>query len=80
MSSWLLYVLELSDGTLYTGITNDLDKRMKDHRNGKGSKYVKSRLPFTCIYTENCLDRSDASKKEAAFKKLSRKEKLCKIK
>jgi len=75
-----MYVLELSDGTLYTGITNNLEKRIKDHENGKGSKYVKSRLPLKCIYTESCLDRSDASKKEAAFKKLTKKEKLCKIK
>jgi len=77
---WKLYILRLNDGSLYTGITKDIDKRMKKHREGKGSKYVRSRLPLKLVYQEEHKDRSSASKRESEIKKWSknRKEKLIK--
>ncbi len=76
---WVVYILRCSDGTLYTGCTNDLEKRLKAHNAGKGAKYTKHRLPVTVGYTEPHPDRSSAQKAEAAIKKLSRAEKLRKI-
>ncbi len=72
---WKLYILRLSDDSLYTGITKDLEKRLKKHREGKGSKYVRSNLPLELVYTEKHRDRSSASKREAEIKKWSKKEK-----
>lgn len=77
---WIVYVLELNDGSYYTGITNDIVKRLNKHKSGKGSKYVRSRLPCRVVYTCSELNRSMASKREAAIKKLSRKEKELLIK
>ena len=68
-------MLKCSDGSLYTGITNDFEKRMLAHQNGKGSKYVRSRLPFKMVYRENCETKSEALKREVAIKKLSKAEK-----
>ena len=73
---YIVYILECSDGTLYTGITNDLDHRLKMHNTGLGSKYTKSRLPVKCVYTESGYDKSSALKREISIKKLSRKEKF----
>lgn len=72
---WKLYILRLSDNSLYTGITNDIDSRLKKHREGKGSKYVRSRLPLELVYTEEHDDRSSASKKEAKIKSWSKERK-----
>lgn len=74
--SWHCYLLECADGTLYTGITNDLEKRLAAHNGGTGSKYTRSRLPVQLVYAEAHLDRSAASRREAAIKKLSRAAKL----
>lgn len=74
--AWVLYILECADGTLYTGITNDLDQRLQKHENGTGAKYTKGRGPFKLAYTENLKDRSEASKREIAVKGLGREEKL----
>lgn len=74
-----LYILLCKDNTLYTGITNDVDKRMQVHKFGKGSKYVKARLPFKLVYTEEFPDRSTASKRENHIKSLTREEKLALI-
>jgi predicted GIY-YIG superfamily endonuclease len=73
-------MLRCSDNSLYTGITIDLENRIKVHNEGKGSKYVKSRLPATLAYVEHSNNRSEASKTEARFKKLSKsqKEAICK--
>ena len=74
--NWTVYIIEVSDGSYYTGITNNLDKRMKTHSAGKGSKYVKSRLPIISIlYCENHNNRSEASKREYVIKKMTRKQK-----
>lgn len=74
--SWTVYILKCSDDTLYTGITNDLEKRMLAHEQGLGAKYTKGRAPFAVIY-EECFDnRSDATRREMEIKKLSRQDKL----
>ena len=74
--AWFVYILECSDGSFYTGVTNDLDKRMKAHAEGKGSKYV-ARKGFRCLLRSNeCLDKSDACKAEYAIKQLDRCDKL----
>jgi putative endonuclease len=70
--SWFCYLLECADGTLYTGITNDLDKRLGAHNDGTASKYTRSRLPVQMVYTEPHADRASASRREAALKKLNR--------
>lgn len=74
--NWLCYLLECADGTLYTGITNDLDKRLSAHNSGTASKYTRSRLPVRLVYAEPHVDRAAASRREAALKKLSRTAKL----
>lgn len=71
-----VYILTCSDGTLYTGWTNDIEKRVKVHNEGKGAKYTKARRPVTLSYTESFETKSEAMKREAAIKKLSRAEKL----
>ena len=73
---WYVYILECFDGTLYTGITTDLDKRLKTHNNGKGSKYTKTRLPVILKVSFEAEDRSSASKEEYRIKQLTRKQKL----
>jgi len=77
---YYLYILLCSDNTLYTGITNDIAKRMKTHREGKGSKYVRSRSPFKLIYIEPHNDKSSACKKEFEIKTWTRKEKILNLK
>ena len=72
---WLLYILKCSDGTFYTGITNDLPKRVETHNCGKASRYTRVRLPVSVIYKEGCLNKSSALKKELRIKALSRAEK-----
>ncbi len=69
---WTLYILRLSDKSLYTGITKNLEERLEKHRKGEGSKYVRSRLPLKLVYTEEYKNRSKASKREAEIKKWSK--------
>ena len=73
--SWKLYILRCGDGTLYTGITTDVDKRFEAHASGKGAKYTRGRGPLTLVYQEICGDHSAALKREAEIKKFSRQEK-----
>ena len=75
-STWTVYVLRCGDGTLYTGITNDLGRRLAAHGSGVASRYTRTRLPVEMVYGEEAADRSTASQREAAIKKLSRNEKL----
>lgn len=76
-TQWFVYILECSDNTLYTGITNDLEKRLDQHNNGQGAaKYTRARRPVKYVYNEKCKNRSDATKREMAIKRLSRVEKL----
>ncbi len=72
---YTLYILRCADKSLYTGIAKNLDKRLEMHRAGTGAKYVRGRLPFELVYTEECEDRSSATKREMEIKKLTRKEK-----
>ncbi|PHR91366.1 MAG: endonuclease [Robiginitomaculum sp.] len=74
--SWSIYILRCADNSLYTGITNDLPRRIRQHESGKGAKYTKSRGPLVLVYEERAENRSEASKREAAIKTLSRSEKL----
>ena len=74
--AWVLYILQCGDGTLYTGITDDLPRRFAAHTEGKGAKYTRGRGPLTIVYQENCQDRSQASKREYEVKQLSRQQKL----
>lgn len=70
------YIVECSDGTLYTGWTNNLLKRIKTHNEGKGAKYTSSRLPVELKYYESFETKREAMQREYEIKRLSRKEKL----
>ena len=72
---WYLYILRCGDGTFYTGITTDVDKRLEAHRSGRGAKYTRGRAPLEVIYRECCRTHSDALKREMEVKRLSREEK-----
>ena len=76
---WVLYILECKDGTLYTGITDDLERRIKAHNSGKGAKYTRGRGPLILRYQEPCPDKSSALRREREIKALPRKEKLALI-
>ena len=79
-NTWKLYILRCGDGTLYTGITTDVAKRLEVHRSGKGAKYTRSRGPLELVYEEECGDHSAALKRELGIKNLSREEKMKLIK
>jgi putative endonuclease len=76
VTDWYVYILRCSDDTLYTGMTNDIERRFKAHNEGKGAKYTRGRLPVEMVYREICEDRSDALRREASIKGLTRKKKL----
>ena len=73
---WCLYVLSCRNGYLYTGITNNLQKRLASHEKGTGSKFVRSQRPFELLKAIYCKDESEARKLEYSFKKLKRSDKL----
>ena len=75
-SQWYLYVLRCADGTLYTGITTDVETRFAAHQSGKGAKYTRGRGPLELVHQEVCEDHSQALKREYAFKQLSREQKM----
>lgn len=76
MTGWCVYIVQCADGTLYTGITNDLEQRLARHNDGSGAKYTRTRRPVRLVYTEPSTNRSAASKQEAAIRKLDRTAKL----
>ncbi|MGI5949915.1 GIY-YIG nuclease family protein [Peptoniphilus sp.] len=76
MSEHYVYILKCSDGTLYSGYTNDLENRLKTHNSGKGSKYTRARLPVEYAFHLKCKDKSDALKKECFIKSLERSKKI----
>lgn len=78
MAYWL-YILRCGDGTLYTGTTDDVDRRLAVHQSGKGAKYTRGRGPLTLAYQEACADKSAALRREIAVKRLTRAEKLALI-
>lgn len=75
MKSYYVYLLKCSDGTLYCGYTDDLDKRVKIHNSGRGAKYTRGRIPVKAVYYEELSDKSAALKREAEIKKMTRKQK-----
>lgn len=75
-NSWKLYILRCRDGTLYTGITTDVEKRFAAHNAGKGAKYTRGRGPLELVYREDCGNRSAALKRELEIKALTREEKM----
>lgn len=73
--SWVVYILRCGDGSLYTGVTNSLDARIKKHACGKGAAYTRTHLPVELIYNEGNLTRSEALVREAQVKRLPRPKK-----
>ncbi len=77
--SYYVYILKCNDNTLYTGYTDDPERRLQVHNAGKGAKYTRSRLPVELVYQEAQPDKSTALRREAAIKRLSRAQKLALI-
>ncbi len=73
---WHIYIIKCKDSNLYTGITKDLERRVKEHNSGNGCRFTKYRAPVKLVHTERATTRSDALKREAAIKRLPRKKKL----
>ena len=69
---WYVYILECADDTLYTGITKDLDARVKEHNTGDGARYTRGRRPLRLVYSEKAQDRGVAQHREYRIKQLSR--------
>lgn len=78
MTGWTVYILQCADGSLYTGITTNLERRLDEHNTGKrpAAAYTRSRLPVRLVYQEEVKDRSLAQKREAEIRQLNRQEKL----
>jgi len=76
--AWYVYILRCQDDSLYTGVCTDLERRVQEHNqcNKKGARYTRARRPVKMVYQEDCENRSEACKREAAIKKLQRKQKL----
>lgn len=77
--NWMVYILECADKTLYTGITNDLTRRIAQHNAGQGAKYTRGRAPLKLVYSEACEGKSKALKREIQIKALSRAKKIALI-
>lgn len=77
--NWKLYILRCGDGSLYTGITVDVQARLTQHREGTGAKYTRGRGPLELVYVEDCENHSHALKRECQIKTLSKTEKLALI-
>lgn len=73
---WFVYILQCVDGSLYTGYSNDLRQRLKDHQNGKGGHYTRSHKPSKIIYKEKFVTKTQALKREYEIKKWSREKKM----
>lgn len=76
---WFVYILRCGDGTLYTGMTDDVFRRVQIHNSGKGAKYTRGRTPVEAVYTEECESYSAALKREYAIKRLTRQQKMALI-
>jgi putative endonuclease len=75
MATYSVYILECADGSFYTGVTTDVDRRFKEHQAGTGARYTRSRGAVRMVYAEVCGTRSEAQKREASIKRLTRQEK-----
>jgi putative endonuclease len=76
MITWYVYIVELDNGSLYTGITLNVERRIAQHSSGKGSKYVRSNLPIKLLFYTNVNSKSEALKLEYKIKKMSHSQKL----
>jgi putative endonuclease len=76
VGAWLVYIVRCRDGTLYTGVTNDLPRRIRAHDSGAASRYTRSRRPVRLVFSERSRGRSAAQRREARIKRLDRREKL----
>jgi putative endonuclease len=78
VAGWYVYMLRCADGSLYTGITTDVVRRVAEHNGdgGLGARYTRSRRPVELVYVETASDRADAARREAAIKRLDRAQKL----
>ena len=76
---WFLYILKCRDASLYTGITKDIERRLKMHSEGKGARYTRARLPVEMVYQETCRTRTEALVRECAVKALPKPRKLALI-
>ena|SRR3989338_10355459 len=74
--SWHVYIIECKDGKLYTGITNNLERRIRDHNSGNGCRFTKYRIPVKLLHSEDCLTKSEALKREFKIKRQPREKKL----
>ncbi len=76
--AWFVYLVQCKDGSLYTGVSTDVKRRVQEHNGSdkKGARYTRARRPVTLRYLENCANRSEACKREAAIKKLTRSQKF----
>lgn len=72
---WFLYILGCCDGSFYTGVTTDIDRRLREHQEGKASRYTRTRRPVVLVYQEKCGTRSQSLARECAVKSLSRQRK-----
>lgn len=79
MTENCVYILRCADGTLYTGWTNDIEKRLGAHQAGRGAKYTKARLPVALVYVEPAATKEEAMKREYAIKQMTRAQKLALI-
>jgi putative endonuclease len=70
--TWTVYVARCRDGSLYTGVTTDPDRRLAEHNTGRGGAYTRSRVPLVIVYSETATDRSAAQRRERAIKRLTR--------
>ena len=73
---WCVYILECADGSFYTGITSNIERRFEQHKNGLGAKYTRGRLPVKLLYFESSTDRASATRRENEIKKLSKPKKI----
>ena len=80
ITTWYVYILQCKDSSFYTGITTDLARRVEEHNSSnKGARYTRARRPVTLVYSETVENRSEASKRESAIKKLTRNDKIALI-
>lgn len=77
---WFVYILQCSDGSFYTGYTNDVEKRFEKHKLGRGGKYTRSHKPLKIVYTEKLQTKIDALKREREIKSWSRRKKITLLK
>lgn len=73
--TWQVYLLRCADGSYYTGVTTDLQRRLSEHNAGQGARYTRSRLPAALVYSEAAVDRAAAQRREYAIRRLGRAEK-----